>query len=67
MANRSRRRRTTLLRLLDSKPGAVDFTPDDLPASPITWLERLGWAVFGLIVLAIWVRVGVWLWAFIAK
>lgn len=59
----SRPRRRRLLRLIDGKPGAVDVVTDDLPARPVTWPERLGWAVFGLIVLAIWIRVGVWLWS----
>jgi hypothetical protein len=66
MDNGHRRRRTTLLRLVDSKPRGLDFAPDDLPTRRVTWRERLGWAVFGLVVLAIWVRVGLWLWDFIA-
>ncbi len=66
MDHRPRQRRTTLLRLIDSKPGAVDGVAHDLPPRPVTWLERLGWATFGLVVLAIWIRVGVWLWDVIA-
>ncbi len=67
MDKRHRRRRTTLLRFVDSKPRSLDFAPDDLPTRPVGLPERLGWAVFGLIVVAIWVRVGVWLWGFIAN
>lgn len=66
MDHRRPQRRRTLLRLVDSKPRGLDFAPDDLPTRPLTWLERLGWAVFALVVLAIWVRVGLWLWSLIA-
>jgi hypothetical protein len=67
MDNGHRRRRTSLLRLVDSKSGGLNFAPDDLSTRPVGWPERLGWAVFGLIVVAIWIRVGMWLWGLIAS
>ena len=66
MNNRPRQDRATLLRFTDRKTGAAKIVTDDLTPRPMTWFERLGWALFGLVVLAIWVRVGMWLWDLIA-
>jgi hypothetical protein len=66
MDNRPRQRWTPQFRIIDGRPGAADVGSNDLQARPVTWPERLGWAGFGLVVLAIWVRVGMWLWGLIS-
>ena len=66
MDNGFRERGPPQLRLVDSKPGVADTRRDDRPILPIRWPERLGWAVLGLAVLAIWIWVGIWLWGVIA-
>ncbi len=63
---RPRPHRTSPMRLVDSMPSAVDSGPKDAPARPVSWPERLGWAAFGVVVLALWIGIGVWLWGVIA-
>lgn len=66
MDNPPPQRRTPPVRLVDSTPDAAEYGPDHLPSRLAVWLERLGWTVFGLLVLALWIRIGLWLWRVIA-
>lgn len=33
---------------------------------PVKWPERIGWMAFGLLVLALWIAIGAWMWRVIA-